>query len=237
MAAQTGADGVELDLRTELPLGELSQTAIREIRKFSTDLHLQIGVVSYPTRRGFDDPEELDRRLQGTRRALEGAYQLGARVVVQRLNSVPLEGDPRRDTLLESLLWLSAAGDRAGAHLALEWGGEPDQLASLMGVVGGTLGVSLNPALLAAQGFATSTALEILAPYLLHVRAIDAVRDLRQAGTMEVELGRGTIDFPNLLAHLEGIDYRGWITTGRNESPDPLVELTSAVAYLRNAGD
>ncbi len=237
LAAQTGADGVEVDLRTELPLADLSQTAIREIRKLASDLLLRIGVVAYPTRRGFDDPDQLDRRLAATQRAMEGAYQLGARVVVQRMGSLPLEGDPRRDTLLESLLWLSAAGDRAGAHLALEWGGEPQQLAALVATVGGTLGVSLNPALLAAQGHVASEALEVLAPHLLHVRAIDAVRDLRQAGTMEVELGRGSIDFPNLLAHLEGIDYGGWITAGRSDSPHPLDELTSAVAYLRNVGE
>ena len=237
LAAQTGADGVELDLRTELPLADLTQTALREIRKISTDLELRFGVVAYPTRRGLDDPNELDRRLAATRRAMEGAYQLGARVVVQRLGSLPQEGDPRRDTLLESLQWLSAAGDRAGAHLALEWGGEPQQLASLVATVGGALGVSLNPALLAAQGQDTAEALEVLAPHLLHVRAIDAVRDLRQGGSVEVELGRGSVDFPRLLAHLEGIEYRGWITAGRNDAPYPLEELTNAVAYLRNAGE
>lgn len=234
VAAQTAADGVEIDLRTEFPLADLSQTAIREIRKLSDDLRLKIGVVHYPTRRGLDDPDQLERRLEAIRRAMEGAYHLGARVVTQRLGSLPLEDEPRRDTLRESLMWLSAAGVRSGAQLALEWGGDPQQLASLIAEVGEGLGVSLNPALLAAQGHLVDDALEILAPHLLHVRAIDAVRDLRQGGTLDVELGRGSIDFPQLMAQLEGIDYRGWITAGRSDAPHPLEELSNAVAYLRN---
>ena len=41
-AARLGADGVEVDLRTELPMAELSHTSIRQFRKQLEDLNLSL---------------------------------------------------------------------------------------------------------------------------------------------------------------------------------------------------
>src|SRR5690606_38623653 len=99
---------------------DLSQTAIREIRKIASDVGLQIAATTFPTRRGYDDADDLDRRLDATRQAMRASYELGARVLVVRLaNSLPEEGDSRRTTLIESLLALAHAGDRSGVRVAV----------------------------------------------------------------------------------------------------------------------
>ena len=67
---------------------------------------------------------------------------------------------------------------------------------------------------------------------VLHVRARDAVRDLGQRRVLEMPLGQGSIDFPELLAILEEHDYRGYITVERN-GEDPLADLQTAFRYLR----
>jgi sugar phosphate isomerase/epimerase len=237
-ASQTGADGVELDLRTELPLAEVTQTASRELRKIADDHGLRIAIATYPVRRGFDDPSELDRRIEATQRAMGAAYQLGARVLVTRLLQLPATGEPHYSTLVESLEILASAADRSGVALALEWGGEAEPLVEVLQQVGGgTLGVSFDPGQLVAQSRSPQGALEVIAPHLQHVRATDAVRDLRHGGVVEVELGRGSVDYDQLAGGLSGIDYRGWVTAGRGESHYPLEQLTSAVSYLRNVTD
>jgi sugar phosphate isomerase/epimerase len=53
-------------------------------------------------------------------------------------------------------------------------------------------------------------------------------------GAVEVELGRGSAEFPELLGRLTEFDYRGWVTIERRESPDPLSEIGNAVEYLRS---
>ena len=84
----------------------------------------------------------------------------------------------------------------------------------------------------AARTVVSQEAVELLGPDVLHVHACDAVRDLAGRGN-EVELGRGTADFPELLGRLTEFDYRGWITIERRDSANPIAEIENAVAYLR----
>ena len=50
-------DGVQIDLRHELPESEVSDTGLRQLRKLLDDLNLRVGSAAFPTRRGFADPE------------------------------------------------------------------------------------------------------------------------------------------------------------------------------------
>ena len=75
-AARIGADGVEINARTELKPAELSQTGIRHLRKMLSDLNLKVAAVHFPTRRGYDETDDLDRRLQATKDAMAMALSL-----------------------------------------------------------------------------------------------------------------------------------------------------------------
>jgi sugar phosphate isomerase/epimerase len=60
------------------------------------------------------------------------------------------------------------------------------------------------------------------------------MRDLAQGRGLEVALGRGTVDWPEIMGLLEDHNYRGYFTLEREQSNDPLGEISAGVKYLRN---
>src|SRR6478735_10282914 len=75
-ASRLGADGVEIDARSELRPGELSATGLREFHKLLSDLTLRVSAVAFPTRRGYDAAEDLEPRVLATHEALRFAAAL-----------------------------------------------------------------------------------------------------------------------------------------------------------------
>jgi sugar phosphate isomerase/epimerase len=235
-AARLGADGVEIDVRTELPPRELSQTGLRQFLKLLGDLNLRVSAAAFPTRHGYDEPHDLERRVLATQAAMRFAAQLGADVVINRVGTMPGESDnPRLGHFLEALTALGAYGDRVGARLAAQTSGQSPQLLARLieQLPEHSLGVDLHPSGLIAAGHSPQEAVEMLGPHILHVHACDAVRDPRTGRANVVELGRGTADLPELLGRLTEFDYRGWVTIECAESADPVTEIENGVAFLR----
>ncbi|MFG0291368.1 MAG: sugar phosphate isomerase/epimerase family protein [Rhodopirellula sp. JB044] len=87
--AASGATSVELCGRRVLNVSELSDTAVRTLRKILDDLNLRIASIRFPTRHGFDHLENLDRRIEATKSAMRAAYRLGAPLVVNQIGPVP----------------------------------------------------------------------------------------------------------------------------------------------------
>jgi sugar phosphate isomerase/epimerase len=237
VAAQLGADGIEIDARSELPPNELSQTGLREFRKLLADRQLAVSAVSFMTRRGYDSPDDLERRVMATQGAMKFAETLGANVVINRIGYVPEdESDPRFGALVEVLSGLGRFGDRVGARLAAQTGTlSGPQLARLLAALPDqVIGVDLHPSSLLHHGHNPAESVESLGPHVLHVHACDAVRDLARSQVIDVELGRGTADLPKLLGQLEEFNYRGWVTIECPNSNDPVREIGDAVAFLKS---
>jgi sugar phosphate isomerase/epimerase len=235
--AQWGVQAIELDARRGFTPQEASQTALRQLRKMLADHRLRVSAVSYATRRGYDTPEDLERRVDGTKRAMQLASALGARVVVNRVGDIPDKPEgPHWDLLLQVLHDLGRFGQHTGALLAAETGAEPpDALARLLGALPvGSLGVDLNPGNLLVHGHTPQDAVEKLGPHILHVHATDGVGDRARGRGQRVALGRGMADWPALLGALEQQDYRGDFTIERSDAEDAAYELESAVKYLRS---
>lgn len=235
-AARLGAQGIELDLRSEIRPQEMTQTAVRQLRKLLDDLNLRVCAVSFPTRRGYDVTQDLDRRLAATKEAMTFGYKLGASVLVNRIGRVPAdhEGLPWQ-MLVAVLAELGQHGDRVGTSFAARTGAEEGPiLAGLIDALPeGTIGVDLAPGDLAMNGHSVAEAVAALGPAVRHVHANDGVRDLGQTRGVEVELGRGLADFPALLGALEESNYQGWFTVERHSAEDPILEVSNAVEYLR----
>lgn len=236
-AARLGAQGVEIDARTELPPKELSQTALRQIRKMLEDLGLRVCAVEFRTRRGYDDLTELDRRVQATKDAMQMAYALGANVVVNQVGLIPAQAqDPRWEILTETLRDLGHFAERCGAFLAADTGME--SAADLKRLVDalpeGSLAINLDPGKLIMHGQAPLDVVAQLGGRILHVHARDAVRDRSQGRGLEVDLGRGSVELPEVLGALEEQGYRGYVTVARDMSSDPEGDCGRAVQYLRN---
>lgn len=229
-------DGVQIDLRTELPQTEVSDTGLRQLRKLLDDLNLRVGSAAFPTRRGYADPDELDRRIDATVRAMRLASNLKARVLVIGLGPLPPPNSPERTTLHAAIENLAAHGNRLGVELAASCpSAEPADLAALIAALPErALGVDLSPADLIRHDRRPPAFVEAVGPHIAHVYANDAVRGLGGAGATEVQLGRGSADVPELLGLLEEYDYRGWLTIERRHAPRPAEEVADAVQYLRS---
>ncbi|MEX2317978.1 MAG: sugar phosphate isomerase/epimerase family protein [Pirellulales bacterium] len=236
-AARLGAEGVEIDARTELVPAELSQTGLRQFRKLLADLRLQVSAVAFPTRRGYDSPDDLERRVLATQAAMRFASELHASVVVNQVGRVPASDDDASFArLVETLTILGTIGDRIGARLAATTAGErPGDLARLIAALPeGSIGVDLHPRGLIQGGHSPAIALDELGRHVLHVHACDAVPDLTTGRTNFVELGRGTADMPAVLGRLAAeFDYRGWATIECGDAPNPAAAMENAIAYLR----
>lgn len=236
-AAQMQADAVEIDLRSDLPAGELSRSGVRQLRKMLDDLNLRISAASFRTRRGYHVLDDLDRRIEATKQAMLLAYDLGATVVVNHVGKVPREVDSQAwNTMLQALADIGRHGQRVGATLAAETATESgEELAKLIQALPiGSLGVDFNPGVLIVNGHSPSEAIKSLASHVLHVHATDATRDLALGRGLEVPLGRGSVDYAEILGKLEENQYRGYLTVARRESENPLVEIAQAVKYLKS---
>ena len=73
----------------------------------------------------------------------------------------------------------------------------------------------------------------LCASRILNVTVRDAVRDLTRGRGIDVPLGRGSVDIPQILGVLEEQHYRGWFVADRINSDDPVSELEQAVKFLK----
>jgi len=236
-AAEMGADGVEINARTELRPSELSRTAVRHLKKMLADLNLQVSAIHFPTRRGYDDPEDLERRIKATKDAIDMAYQLGASVVTNRIGRVSEDQDDQhRQTLLQALTDIGLHSQRAGAWLAAQTTSESSE--TLKGLIDAmppmTLGVDFDPGEFIMNGHSADQALKVLGSHVLNFRARDAVRDLSLGRGLEVQLGRGSVDMAGLLAVLEENRYQGYITIQRDSESDCAIQCAQSIEYLDN---
>jgi sugar phosphate isomerase/epimerase len=199
------------------------------------DLNLQVGSLVFPTRRGYADPTELDRRIQATVAAMKLASQLKARALVCDLGRIPEAPSAALATLTEAVTALGNHGNRLGIQLAAQARFETfDQLAGFIATLPeGALFWDLHPAKLLRDGHSPSEFVSTQGQHIAHVHASDGVRDFSTGRNLEVELGRGSADFPTLLGQLEEFNYRGWLTIERCESGDVISDVANAVKFLR----
>lgn len=235
-AARLGATGVEIDARSELRPSDVSRTGLREFHKLLDNMNLRVSAIAFPTRRGYDVTDDLERRVLATQEAIRFAADLRTNIVILRVGRVPTDSDTASlNRMLEALTALAVFGERFGVRPALQNADvSPSDLLRLIEKLPKHLvGIDLNPSSLIMGAHSLAEAIESLGPHVAHVHACDAVRDVATRQGFEVELGRGAADFPELLGRLTEFDYRGWVTIERGESVNPLEEIANAVEYLR----
>jgi sugar phosphate isomerase/epimerase len=235
-AARLGAQAVEIDGRQHVRHEDLSGTGLRQVRKMLDDLNLRVSAVRFRTRRGYQVEDDLERRVAATKDAMSMAYKLGASVVVNQVGMVPAEGEDEQGWALmyDALHDLGRHAQQAGAWLSAETGSESgaDLLRLVKALPEGSLGVTFNPGNLIIHGFSAHDALEQLGEHVMYVHAKDAIRDLAIGRGLEVPLGRGTADIPNLVGVLAERGYRGYFAVERENAENPVEEMGMAVEYL-----
>jgi L-ribulose-5-phosphate 3-epimerase len=151
---------------------------------------------------------------------------------------------------------LARYGDLVGAAFAVETGPEPsERLRRFLDSLGSKgVRVNLDPANLAMViGEDAAAAVRNLGPYIVHTHAKDGVM-LKKADPeilygafagdapegfcvddylREVPLGQGQVNWPEYLAALEEIGYKGFLTIEREVGDDPAKDIKEAVEFLR----
>jgi sugar phosphate isomerase/epimerase len=201
-----------------------------------TDLNLTVAAVRFPTRRGYEVLDDLDRRLEATKQAMVFAYSMGSRIVINAAGYIPPDlQHPSAVQLSASLADLARHGERVGAIFACETGSEPvERLVELLKTIpGGSIGIHFNPANLILADHYQPDSIVQCASMVKSVTIRDAVRDLAQRRGIEVEIGRGSAEFPQILGTLEEQAYRGWFIIDRPASNRVVSELTDAISFLK----
>ena len=235
VAAQLGVQGVELNARSEIHPESLTSTGLRHLRKMLEERNLSVSALRFQTRRGYENPQDLQRRVDATKMAMDLAYKLGCRSVINGIGFIPDDAEsPQYQTLDAVMDDLGKHGARVGAFLAAETGAESGQtLADLLdGKDDGFIAVALNPGQLIVNRHSVPDAIAALKQRIVVVCATDGVLDLAAGRGLRVPIGEGTADFPHIFAQLEDIAYRGPCIVGREDSSP--AELSQGIAYLGN---
>ncbi|MFM9963284.1 MAG: sugar phosphate isomerase/epimerase family protein [Planctomycetaceae bacterium] len=235
-AVEMGASGIQFDVRQELRPADLSDSGRRQLRHDLEIEGLTISSLSFPTRRSLYDPEQLEARVSGLKQALDFAYQLRVPTVVARIGAIPQDKESVAwKSLIEVLNDVARHANRVGATLAIT--PTRDSAAELNGLIAqvkdGLVGINFDPAVFAMCGHDAVAAYRELHTHVLHITGRDGVRDIDGTG-QEVALGRGDVDWPELLALLNESGYRGWITVDRSHGDDLTRAAERALTYLKN---
>jgi sugar phosphate isomerase/epimerase len=235
-AAECGATGVQFDVRDELQTAELTDTGLRQFHHSLRELGLEVASASFPMRRTLYDAVQLDARVAALRSAMDFTARLKCRVLTLRIG--PLPGDKEGaefKTLVEVLNDLSRHGNHVGVSLALAPGGESSSawLDLLAGVKTGPIGIDFDPCSVVCAGRNVNTVFRDLHALVTHVQARDGVRDLDGTGAEEA-VGRGQVDWIELVALLHEAGYHGWLTAIRNQGSDRRGDVARAIDVLRN---
>jgi len=236
IAAELGVEVVEIDARTDISFNDLSDTAARQIRKMCNDLNLRVVALRFVTRRGYGETEDLERRVDATKRAMQLAYSLGAGFVVNSIGKVPAEKeDPKWQIMQDVLRDLGNYGQKTGVLLSAETGSEPvADLHQLIKASGeGTVGIAFNPGNLLINGYEFRDQLATVSDHIYLVHAQDGVQDRARGRGYEVPLGRGSAEFPEIAATLAERQYRGAYVIQRHSAAGAKEEIEMAIQYLR----
>jgi len=236
-AASLGADGIEINGRTEIRPTDMSRTGVRHLRKMLADLNLKVSSINFPTRQGYGVTDNLDRRIDATKAAMSMAYDLGCNVVVNRIGRVPNDVEnPQWTTMVQALSDLGNFSQKTGAWLAARTGSEDGEtLKNLIDTLPlYALTVDFDPGDFLINGFSAEEAMKALGPHVTSFRTRDAVQDLSVGRGIEVQLGRGSIDWASLLGTLEEHNYTGFLTVERNSEENSIQQCGQAIEYLTN---
>ncbi len=235
-AERLSVSGVQVDAAGDLAPDRLSQTGRREFRHLLRAHNLELTAVGCPLRRGLDDAEQQEARIDHVKKVLSLSFDLGPRIAIVQAGHVPdKDDDPRMRLLSEALQALGGHGDRVGSTLALETGLESGAAlaAFLARFDTGSLGVNLDSANLVMNGFDPYEGSRALRGKVVHAHAKDARQATANRTAQEVPLGHGDIDWMLFVSVLEEIDYNGWLVVEREGGDNRVADVEAGVKFLR----
>ncbi len=211
---------------------------------------------------GFVHKDQNPHKVEKSKRILDMAKELGTDIVTTHIGVVPEDKNSDRYKIMqEACFELSSYADSIGAHFAVETGPETSlMLKGFLDSLGSTgVGVNLDPAnLVMVTGDDPVQAVYNLKDYIVHTHAKDGIQNfyvhpdkvygmpgadkiliegehVTDADSFEeVPLGTGSVPFPQYLAALDDIGFKGFLTIEREVGDNPAKDISDAVNFLRN---
>ncbi|MBL8849903.1 MAG: sugar phosphate isomerase/epimerase [Planctomycetaceae bacterium] len=234
-AARTGASGVLFDARAELPVADYGDTARRQLLHELDERRLKVAALTFPLRRPIHDPEQIDRRMEALRSAMKFASLLRCRLLTISAPRTAADPESREAQRIGDVLEeLARYGNHVGVTPALTPVGDPPEklISILANVKQGPMAVDFDPAGCVRSGRDPVRDLREYATWLGHLHLRDGIHG-RDGDGKETAVGRGEVAWPELLAQLQEIGYRGWLTARRTDGDDPAGDVTRALEYVR----
>jgi L-ribulose-5-phosphate 3-epimerase len=258
-AAELGAQGVQIyAVNGEMSPEEMTPANRRELLKYIKGLGIRVSALCGDMGgHAFADEPNNEWRVERSKRIMDLALDLECNVVTTHIGVVPEdEKHPRWAVMATACRELARYADSVGAFFAVETGPEPSKRLHrfLDGLGSKGVGVNLDPAnLVMVVGEAAPEAVRNLAPYIVHTHAKDGVmlrqtdperiygffaeggiEDMRMEDYFkEVPLGQGQVQWPEYIAALEAIGYKGFLTIEREVGADPAKDIAEAVEFLK----
>jgi len=235
-AGRMGVDGVQLwTAGGELDPEELSETLRRDLMAALETERLEISALCADYGISFADPSAPDFLVPRMKGQVDLANVLGVGIVTTHIGAIP-EGEnaPEWRAMEKQLAELSEYAESYDVLLASETGPEsPGLLARFLSNPAlSHIKVNYDPANLVMTGFDPVEGVPVLAPWIVHTHAKDAVR--HPDGTPEeAPIGEGHVDWPRYIAALVDSGYDGYLTIEREVGEDPVGDISGALEFLR----
>lgn len=205
---------------------------------------------------GFQIREDNVQKIEKSKRIIDLALDLGAKIVTTHIGVIPDEKNDTYQIMQEACNTLAEYAESVGAYFAIETGPEKAALLKefLDSLSARGVRVNFDPANLAmVTGDDPVKAVHTLKDYIIHTHAKDGVRhkpsdrhavygffatgqgDIKISDYFsEVPLGQGDVRWNEYLAALKEIGYHGFLTIEREVGNDPAADIRLAVNFLKS---
>ena len=253
-AAELGAKGIQMYATTGEHSPEVMTTAMRREMLDKVKSHgLCFSAICGDFGKGFWDPQENPRLIEGSKRIMEMAKELETNIVTTHIGVVP--DDPNHDRykiMQEACRELAEYADSLDSHFAIETGPETAEVLKSFLDSLGSRGVAVNfdPAnLVMVKKDDPVKGVHLLKDYIVHTHAKDGIHvwnkdpeimyGIKKEATpspragKELPLGQGDVPFPEYLKALDEVGYRGFLTIEREVGDNPAADIRTAADFLR----
>lgn len=233
-AADLKVSGLQFDIRNEVRAEELTETGRRDLLHLISEHGLTISGAVFPLNHAIYEPDQIDGRVSAIREAMKFAYSIRAGTLCIRIGRIPEESESKeRKLLIEAVSDLARYSNHVGTVLAITPTNDSAQaLRSLLDQVKtGPIGIDFDPAHFAMTGRPVTESLKELHEFVLHVQMRDGTHGVEQG--QETAVGRGNVDWVEVLALLGEMGYRGWLTAIRNHGNDRFGDISRGIKSIQ----
>ena len=256
MSQRVGAEGVQLYAMGELNPATITPDQVRKVKKLCQDCGQTVTALCGELGgHGLCKADENPAKLEYLKKTLLLAKELDCSIVTTHLGVVPAEKGDDYKVLLDACNEIGRFADQIGACIAVETGPEPiDRLRSFCLECEAGIRINYDPANLAMVLRADpAEGVRIAGDLIVHTHAKDGMNLKPTTGefyygvfaekglegtralgiTRQTPLGQGDVKWPEYLATLRDIGYRGFLTIEREAEQEAGKDIADAVVFLR----